>query len=106
MGRSLLSLLGRGRGALPSAPAAGTAIDWAAGIRATWEFGEPGAQAALRQFLEEGIQHFETRSDAKTLQSQGCVGPAVGWGGVGWGLGRSTWRATARRPATGCGAKP
>jgi hypothetical protein len=51
------------------APLAGSTIDWAAGIRATWVFGEEGAQAALQQFLDQGIQHFETRSTAKTLQS-------------------------------------
>jgi hypothetical protein len=49
---------------------AGSSIDWAAGIRSTWAFGEEGAQAALQQFLDQGIQHFETRSNAKTLQSQ------------------------------------
>jgi hypothetical protein len=49
------------------------AVDWAAGIRSTWGFGEAGAAAALDSFLEEGLEHFDSRSDAKTIQSQRCA---------------------------------
>lgn len=44
--------------------------DWAAGIRDTWRFGEAAAAAALEEFLEHGLQHFDARSEAKTIQSQ------------------------------------
>lgn len=52
-------------------------VDWAAGIRATWQFGEAGGHAQLQLFLEEGLEHFDSRSQAKTIQSQRCVARAV-----------------------------
>ena len=47
-------------------------IDWAAGIRQTWQFGEAGGHAQLQLFLEEGLEHFDSRSQVKTIQSQRC----------------------------------
>ena len=48
-------------------------VDWAAGIRQTWQFGEAGGHAQLQLFLEEGLEHFDSRSQAKTIQSQRCA---------------------------------
>ena len=42
--------------------------DWAVGIRKTWVMGEDGARAALHAFLDGGIDHFQARSKAETLQ--------------------------------------
>lgn len=39
-------------------------IDWAAGIRDAWTFGEDGAAASLREFLLDGLERF----DAKTAR--------------------------------------
>eukprot|EP00741_Cyanophora_paradoxa_P023236 tig00021579_g22443.t1 len=41
--------------------AAGERVDWAAGIRERWGFGEDAARRALARFLREGLRAFEAR---------------------------------------------
>ena len=50
---------------MPRRRGGGGVIDWAAGIRDAWTFGEDGADASLRAFLAEGLAHFDAkRADA------------------------------------------
>ena len=37
--------------------------DWAGGLRATWQRGEPGAQACLERFLTGGLPGYATNRD-------------------------------------------
>ena len=49
----------------------GSIIDWAAGIRDAWTFGEDGAVASLREFLNDGsLERFDAKS-ARTYSEHG-----------------------------------
>lgn len=39
----------------------GEPIDWAAGIREHWQFGEQGAAAALEEFVECALDRFDAK---------------------------------------------
>lgn len=53
----------------------GRTIDWAAGIRSTWEFGEAGAARALDEFVEEGLDKFDDRSKQVISPTQNRIIP-------------------------------
>ena len=56
----------------------GSIIDWAAGIRDAWTFGEDGAVASLREFLNDGsLERFDAKS-ARTYSEHG--GGSIGGG--------------------------
>ena len=40
----------------------GKVIDWAAGIRKEWKFGEEGAAIALEEFVEQGLERFDVKT--------------------------------------------
>jgi len=74
-----LEVLGLAR--MPVGPD-GDEIDWAAGIRQHWVFGEAGAIAALNRFLSEGVYHFEKPDDRFRADKQytAAISPYVRFG--------------------------
>ncbi len=61
---------------LPSRP------DWAAGLRDTWEPGEPAARARLRQFLDENLSVYDRARDAPAAGATSLLSPRLRWGEV------------------------
>ena len=64
----------------------GRVVDWAAGIRAAWRFGEEGAAASLDEFLAEGLERFDAKHahvDARNTFDAGGHKGGRGSGGGG-----------------------
>ena len=57
-------------------------IDWAAGIRAGWEFGEQGAMAALEQFRKQGLPLYESGRGRADLQIVSRLSPYLRFGNL------------------------
>ena len=69
---------------LPEAP------DWAAGLRASWQPGERGAQKRLRDVLSECLDGYQTRRDQPAETGTSRLSPHLHWGEIGP---RQVWHA-------------
>ncbi|MFK3679082.1 cryptochrome/photolyase family protein [Microbacterium sp. NPDC090218] len=63
-------------GLLPSAP------DWAAGLRETWEPGEPAARQRLREFLAHDLPAYDRAHDEPAAGATSLLSPRLRWGEV------------------------
>nr|KAG5707978.1 hypothetical protein BaRGS_025116 [Batillaria attramentaria] len=60
----------------------GTVIDWAKGIRESWDFSEDGAWNALELFVDEGIRHYEKESGRADMLNTSRSSPYLHFGQV------------------------
>ncbi|XP_059916089.1 deoxyribodipyrimidine photo-lyase [Gadus macrocephalus] len=60
----------------------GTVIDWAANIRASWDFSEQGAHARLEAFLQDGVYRYEKESGRADSPNTSCLSPYLHWGQI------------------------
>jgi len=58
----------------------GTSVDWAAGIRKNWVFGEDGGYANLRMFLDENVDKYESESGRADHAWTAVISPYLHWG--------------------------
>ncbi|MBU4464987.1 MAG: deoxyribodipyrimidine photo-lyase, partial [Actinobacteria bacterium] len=63
-------------GLLPTDP------DWAAGLRDTWEPGEPAARARLRTFLDDDLGEYDRARDEPAAGATSELSPRLRWGEV------------------------
>ena len=80
-------------GLLPTHP------DWAEGLRESWEPGEPGARARLREFLAEDLDRYDRGRDIPSEEATSRLSPSLRWGEISP---FTIWHETV---ATGRGAK-
>jgi len=66
------------------------AIDWAAGMRATWTPGSGGAHAALQRFLDESLDDYRTLRDVPAVRGTSQLSPHLHFGEIGP---REVWHA-------------
>ncbi|WP_407360538.1 cryptochrome/photolyase family protein [Microbacterium sp. LBN7] len=57
-----------------------TAPDWAAGLRETWEPGEPAARRRLREFLESDLPDYDSARDQPSAGATSLLSPRLRWG--------------------------
>jgi deoxyribodipyrimidine photo-lyase len=57
-----------------------TAPDWAAGLRETWEPGEPAARARLREFLADDLDDYDRTRDEPSAGATSGLSPRLRWG--------------------------
>jgi deoxyribodipyrimidine photo-lyase len=69
------------------------AIDWAAGLRATWTPGSRHAHELLGRFLEESFDGYGTRRDQPGVRGTSRLSPHLHFGEIGP---REIWHATRR----------
>ncbi|XP_053304990.1 deoxyribodipyrimidine photo-lyase-like [Spea bombifrons] len=60
----------------------GTVVDWAATIRATWDFSEDGAFRCLTNFLEHGVRHYEKESGRTDEPYTSHISPYLHFGQI------------------------
>ncbi len=77
-----------------------TKPDWAAGLRETWEPGEPAARARLRDFRAEDLGSYDDSRDEPSTGSTSRLSPRLRWGEISP---YQVWHETAE--ARGTGAK-
>ena len=65
-------------------------IDWARGIRETWQPGEKGAQAALREFIATGLANYSQGRDRPALSAVSRLSPYLHFGEISP---RTIWHA-------------
>ena len=70
--------------------------DWAAGLRATWQPGEPGAQRRLESFLANDLVDYAAARDRPEPGGTSGLSPHLHWGEIGP---RQVWRATVAAAA-------
>ena len=58
----------------------GTCVDWAAGIRKSWSFGEDGGYENLRRFLAENVEKYESESGRADQSWTAVISPYLHWG--------------------------
>ncbi|CAJ1056766.1 deoxyribodipyrimidine photo-lyase [Xyrichtys novacula] len=58
----------------------GTTIDWAANIRASWDFSEEGAHSRLEAFLHDGVYRYEKESGRADAPNTSCLSPYLHFG--------------------------
>jgi deoxyribodipyrimidine photo-lyase len=58
------------------------AVDWAEGLRATWQPGEAGAQNFLRRFLENGLADYPDKRDYPAIQGTSRFSPHLHFGEI------------------------
>ena len=58
----------------------GTRVDWAAGIRRSWTFGEEGGYENLRRFLAENVEKYESESGRADQRWTSVISPYLHWG--------------------------
>ena len=58
----------------------GTSVDWAAGIRRSWSFGEDGGYENLRRFLAENVDKYESESGRADQSWTAVISPYLHWG--------------------------
>ncbi|GAA5206071.1 cryptochrome/photolyase family protein [Microbacterium kyungheense] len=56
--------------------------DWAAGLRETWEPGEPAARRRLRAFLEDDLATYDRARDEPAAGATSLLSPRLRWGEV------------------------
>lgn len=59
-----------------------TKPDWAAGLRESWEPGEPGARRRLRDFLENDLPGYDTARDEPSAGATSLLSPRLRWGEI------------------------
>jgi deoxyribodipyrimidine photo-lyase len=64
--------------------------DWAGGLRATWQRGEPGAQACLERFLTGGLPGYATNRDRPDKPNTSRLSPYLRFGNISV---RQVWHA-------------
>jgi deoxyribodipyrimidine photo-lyase len=69
-------------------------VDWAGGIRQTWEPGERGAARLLERFLTESITDYESGRDRPDLTGTSRLSPYLHHGEISP---RQVWRAVTNR---------
>jgi deoxyribodipyrimidine photo-lyase len=69
------------------------AVEWAAGIRATWTPGEQGAAAQLERFVAELLDEYPTDRDRPDLPGTSRLSPHLHFGEIGP---RQVWHAVRR----------
>ena len=74
------------------------AIDWAGGIRETWDFGAAGARRALRTFLREGIEDYPEQRDLPGIDGVSRLSPRLHFGELSP---RQVWHAVRDLEAGG-----
>jgi len=57
-------------------------VDWAQGLRETWEPGEAAALTRLRTFLRHGLQAYPTARDRPDLPGTSCLSPYLHFGEI------------------------
>lgn len=57
-----------------------TRPDWAAGLRETWEPGEPAARRRLRSFLDEDLPDYDRARDEPSGGATSGLSPRLRWG--------------------------
>jgi deoxyribodipyrimidine photo-lyase len=67
-----------------------TRPDWAAGLRAEWTPGEAGAQARLKDFLDNGIKGYATQRDRPDRDGTSRLSPHLRFGEISP---RQVWHA-------------
>ncbi|KAK7498968.1 hypothetical protein BaRGS_00009777 [Batillaria attramentaria] len=72
----------RGIGSVTHFMEDGTVIDWAKGIRESWDFSEDGAWNALELFVDEGIRHYEKESGRADMLNTSRSSPYLHFGQV------------------------
>ena len=70
--------------------------DWAAGLRASWQPGEAGAQAALARFLDEALEGYSEGRDRPDKASTSKLSPHLRFGEISP---RQIWQAARMRQA-------
>ncbi|MFF1541626.1 cryptochrome/photolyase family protein [Microbacterium sp. NPDC058269] len=63
-------------GLLPTRP------DWAGGLRAAWEPGEPAARRRLRSFLDEDLPQYDRARDEPSAGATSLLSPHLRWGEI------------------------
>jgi deoxyribodipyrimidine photo-lyase len=58
------------------------AIDWAKGLRATWQPGEAGARRILRRFLENALEDYPEERDFPSIQGTSRLSPHLHFGEI------------------------
>lgn len=56
----------------------GRPVDWSAGIRRAWRFGERGASAALEAFLDDGLARFDRKRPTASWLTDASSNPGGG----------------------------
>jgi len=56
------------------------APDWAGGLAAAWEPGEPAARRQLRRFVGEGLADYDRARDEPGLEATSMLSPRLRWG--------------------------
>jgi deoxyribodipyrimidine photo-lyase len=79
-------------GLLPRAP------DWAGGLRAAWEPGEAGAQAAFARYLDGPADRYRSQRDLPGITGTSRLSPHLHFGEIGV---RTLWHATRTAMAAG-----
>jgi deoxyribodipyrimidine photo-lyase len=69
-------------------------IDWAGGIGRHWRIGEAGAQAALREFVDDGVDEYAQRRDRPDVRGVSGMSPYLHFGEVSP---RQIWAAVCAR---------
>lgn len=54
--------------------------DWAAGLRETWEPGEPAARRRLREFLDDDLPSYDRARDEPSAGATSLLSPRLRWG--------------------------
>lgn len=68
-------------------------VDWAAGLRAAWEPGEPGAHRALRRFLARNLASYAKQRDRPDLEGTSRLSPHLHFGEIS---ARWIWQAVEK----------
>ena len=76
--------------------------EWAGGLRATWQRGEPGAQACLKRFLAGGLPGYAANRDRPDKPTTSRLSPYLRFGNISV---RQVWHAaTAAMVSRAAGA--
>ena len=60
--------------------AGGEPIDWAAGIRASWQFGETAAIDIFEGFCQAGLQQYESKRQLADASAVSRLSPYIHFG--------------------------
>lgn len=75
-----------------------TAPDWAGGLRATWEPGEPAARRRLQTFLDDDLDGYGRARDEPAAGATSRLSPYLRWGELSP---RTVWHEAVGREGTG-----
>ncbi len=56
--------------------------NWAAGLRATWQPGEAGAEARLAAFIEGAVDRYAERRNLPAIEATSRLSPHLAWGEI------------------------